>query len=133
MAKEWIRGLDGLNLKLKRETLLNYGKNRWGLNKAHSVGSTSELIRTCGPSKYEEWEHFYFTQAKQKKKDGLPITREYIQGLGQTLYIKLSEVVQHELEQITDPILISATMQIISAQLPACQFIRDSLMKKEIS
>lgn len=38
----------------------------------------------------------------EKKKDGLPITREYIAGLGQTLYIKLSEVVQHELEQITE-------------------------------
>ncbi len=102
MAKEWISGSDGYNLKFKRETLLNYGMNRWGLNKAHSVGSTSELIRTCAPTKYEEWEFFYFTQAKQKKKNGLPITREYIAGLGQTLYIKLSEVVQHELEQITE-------------------------------
>ena len=102
MAKEWISGSDRYNLKFKRETLLNYGMNRWGLNKAHRVGSTSELIRTCAPSKYDEWEHFYFTQAKQKKKDGLPITREYITSLGQTLYIKLSKVVQHELEQITE-------------------------------
>lgn len=102
MAKEYLSGSDGYNLKFKRETLLNYGMNRWGLNKAHSVGSTSELIRTCAPSKYEEWEQFYFTKAKQKKKDGFPITREYIAGLGQTLYIKLSEVVQHELEQITE-------------------------------
>ena len=68
MSKEWISGSDGYNLKFKRETLLNYGMNRWGLNKAHSVGSTSELIRTCAPSKYEEWEQFYFTQAKQKKE-----------------------------------------------------------------
>lgn len=102
MAKEYISGSDGHNLKFKRETLLNYGMNRWGLNKAHSVGSTSELIRTCAPAKYEEWEQFYFTKAKQKKKDGLQITREYITGLGQTLYIKLSEVVQNELEQISE-------------------------------
>jgi hypothetical protein len=102
MAKEYISGSDGHNLKFKRETLLNYGMNRWGLNKAHSVGSTSELIRTCAPSKYEEWEQFYFTKAKQKKKDGLQITREYITGLGQTLYVKLSEVVQNELEQISE-------------------------------
>jgi len=102
MAKDYISGSDGHNLKFKRETLLNYGMNRWGLNKAHSVGSTSELIRTCAPSKYEEWEQFYFTKAKQKKKDGLQITREYITGLGQTLYIKLSEVVQNELEQISE-------------------------------
>lgn len=45
--------------------------NRWGLNKAHSVGSTSELIRSCAPSKYEEWEKFYFEQAYQKKKGDL--------------------------------------------------------------
>jgi hypothetical protein len=102
MTKEHLSGSDGYNLKFKRETLLNYGMNRWGLNKAHSVGSTSELIRTCAPSRYEEWEQFYFSQAKQKKKNGLLITREYIASLGQTLYIKLSEVVQHELEQITE-------------------------------
>jgi hypothetical protein len=102
MNKEWIAGTEGENLKFKRETLLNYGMNRWGLNKAHSVGSTSELIRTCAPTKYEEWEEFYFTKAKQKKKDGLNITREFITGLGQTLYVKLSEVVQSELVSITE-------------------------------
>lgn len=102
MEKEWITGSDGRNLKFKRETLLNYGMNRWGLNKAHSVGSTSELIRCCAPSKYEEWETFYFSQAKQKKKGGFHITREYIAGLGQTLFIKLSEVVHSELCSITE-------------------------------
>jgi hypothetical protein len=102
MEQEWITGSDGANLKFKRETLLNYGMNRWGLNKAHSVGSTSELIRTCAPTKYEEWEEFYFTKAEQKKKNGIKITREYIAGLGQTLYIKLSEVVQNELASITE-------------------------------
>ena len=43
MEQEWISGREGKNLKFKRETLLNYGMNRWGLNKAHSVGPTSEL------------------------------------------------------------------------------------------
>ncbi|HRP01111.1 MAG TPA: MjaI family restriction endonuclease [Candidatus Kapabacteria bacterium] len=102
MDKDYISSSDGYNLKFKRETLLNYGMNRWGLNKAYSVGATSELIRACAPTTYDEWEQFYFTQAKQKKKDGLQITREYITNLGQTLYVKLSEVVQYELEQITD-------------------------------
>ncbi len=102
MEKEWISGSEGENLKFKRETLLNYGMNRWGLNKAHSVGSTSELIRTCAPTKYKEWEEFYFTKATQKKKGGIKITRDYIDSLGQTLYIKLSEVVQNELVSITE-------------------------------
>ncbi len=102
MAKEWISGADGKNLKFKHETLLNYAMNRWGLNKAHSVGKTSELIRACAPSEFKDWENFYFSKAKQKKKNGIVITREYITGLGKTLYIKLSEVVQNELESITE-------------------------------
>jgi hypothetical protein len=100
MSKEWVSGDEGRNLKFKRETLLNYGMNRWGLNKAHSVGPTSELIRACAPVSFEEWEKFYFETAVQKKKNGSKISKEYITGLGQTLYIKLSEVVQNELESI---------------------------------
>ncbi|MFA5518464.1 MAG: MjaI family restriction endonuclease [Spirochaetota bacterium] len=102
MKKEWISGHEGKNLKFKRETLLNYGLNRWGLNKAHSVGPMSELIRTCAPSKYEEWENFYFANAIQKKRAGIRITREYLIELGKTLYIKLTEVIQNELESITE-------------------------------
>jgi hypothetical protein len=67
MDKEWIIGADGKNLKFKRETLLNYAMNRWGLNKAQSVGPTSELIRACAPNTYDEWEQFYFNTAIQKK------------------------------------------------------------------
>ncbi|MCD4664645.1 MAG: MjaI family restriction endonuclease [Bacteroidales bacterium] len=95
MDKEWLNGSEGKNLKFKRETLLNYGMNRWGLNKSFSVGTTSELIRNCAPGTFEQWEEFYFNNAYQNKKDGIKITREYIQGLGQTLFIKLSEVVQN--------------------------------------
>jgi len=102
MAKEYLVGSDGYNKKFKRETLLNYGMNRWGLNKASSVGSTSELIRNCAPSKYEEWVRFYFSNATQKKKEGQHITEEYIKDLGQTLYTKLSEVVHYELNQISE-------------------------------
>jgi len=102
MAKEWIIGREGRNLKFKRETLLNYGLNRWGLNKAYSVGPTSELVRTCSPKSFEEWEDFYFANAVQKKRDGLKVTREYITDLGRKLYVKLSEVVQNELESVQE-------------------------------
>ncbi|MFW5721385.1 MAG: MjaI family restriction endonuclease [Bacteroidota bacterium] len=102
MNKDWIYGSDGHNLKFKRETLLNYGMNRWGLNKARSVGPTSEMIRLCAPKTFEEWENYYFKNAKQKKKNGIKITRNYLTGLGQTLYIKLSEVVQKELDLISE-------------------------------
>jgi len=102
MEKDYINGKEGRNLKFKRETLLNYGLNRWGLNKAFSVGPTSELIRACAPASFEDWEDYYFNNARQKKKNGIRITREYITGLGQTLYVKLSEVVQKELLSISE-------------------------------
>lgn len=102
MVKDYISGSEGYNLKFKHETLLNYGLYRWGLNKAHSVGALSELIRKCAPKEIKEWEDFYFNEAVQKKKNGLKITKEYITGIGQTLYVKLSEVVQKELGQITE-------------------------------
>ncbi len=102
MEKEFIKGKEGRNLKFIRETLLNYGMNRWGLNKAYSVGSTSELIRKCSPKSFDDWENYYFENAKQKKNNGIKITREYITELGKKLYIKLSEVIQNELESITE-------------------------------
>src|SRR4030043_2005764 len=102
MEKEWIAGADGKNLKFKRETLLNYGTNRWALNKASSVGPTSELIRQCSPKFFEDWEKFYFENAVQKKKDGVRITREYFADLGQRLYFNLSERVQNELGAIQE-------------------------------
>jgi hypothetical protein len=102
VAKEWIKGREGKNLKFKRETLLNYGMNRWGLNKTHSVGPTSALIRTCSPKTFEDWEKYYFENAVQKKRNGIKVTKQYITELGHKLYIKLSEVVQNELESIQE-------------------------------
>ena len=94
--------MEGYNSKYKRETLLNYGMNRWGLNKAQSVGSTSELIRDCAPVSYEAWVEYYFANAVQKKKNGMRITRDYLHELGEILYLRLSENVHNELESITE-------------------------------
>lgn len=102
MEKEWISDSEGYNLKYKRETLLNYGMNRWGLNKAQSVGPTSDLIRHCAPTDYDTWVEYYFNNAVQKKRGGIRITREYLHELGESLYLKLSENVHHELECITE-------------------------------
>lgn len=102
MNKDWIIETNGYNLRFKRETLLNYAMNRWGLNKASSVGKTSELIRNCAPIEFKEWEEYYFKNAIQKKKDGVIITKDFITNLGKTLYVKLSEVVQNELISITE-------------------------------
>lgn len=38
IEKEWIKGIEGRNLKFKRERLLNDAMNRWGLNKYAVLG-----------------------------------------------------------------------------------------------
>jgi hypothetical protein len=102
MAKEWIKGAEGRNLKFKREKLLNYVTNWWTLNKVISVGPTSELIRQCSPKTFEQWEKFYFENAKQKKKNGIKITREELDNLGKRLYVKLSKDLQNEIGSIQE-------------------------------
>ena len=83
--KEWIKGFEGKNAKFKREALLNYAMNRWGLNKSSSVDKVSELIRKCAPKSNKEWEEYYFNNAKQNKKDGVSINRQYLKELGKKL------------------------------------------------
>jgi hypothetical protein len=99
--QDWHKEKDGENFRYLRETLLNYGLNRWGLNKASSIGKTSELIRNCAPKTYQQWVDYYFSKAMQNKQNGLAITPEYLEELGKTLYIKLTEVVCKELESIS--------------------------------
>ncbi len=102
MPKEWVKGAKGENLQFKRETLLNYGANRWALNKASSVDGVSALIRECAPKTIEEWEKYYFEKAKQKKKEGIKITEDYIRNLGKKLFQELSNSVKNELNSISE-------------------------------
>ena len=99
-TEDWVKGIDGKNKKYKRETLLNYAANRWALNKTASVDSVAFLIRQCAPKNFEEWEKYYFSEAKQKKKDGVKITQEYIEGLGKRLFNELGNTVKNELNSI---------------------------------
>lgn len=68
MIKEWIIGTEGENLKFKRETLLNYGMNRWGLNKAHSVGSTSELSELVHQQSMKNGKNFISQKRHKRRK-----------------------------------------------------------------
>ena len=108
MTKDFIREIkNDVNNQYYRETLLNYATNRWKYNQSSSVGKVAELIRQCQPKTIKEWEDFYFQNAKQNKKNGEKITRGYIEDLGKKLYIKISEVVENELQQITEEECIS--------------------------
>jgi hypothetical protein len=89
MAKEWI---------------LNMATNRWGLNKKDSVGPVSEWIRECSPKTVNEWETFYFKKLKEfltlKNVNFEPF--EYLEYLGKKLYIKITEVIRAEIEEVSE-------------------------------
>ena len=76
MAKEWI---------------LNSAMNRFQLNFKRNVGATSESIRKCEPKTLEEWHDYYFSKVRSK---------EHIVELGKKLYIKITEVISAEVEEI---------------------------------
>jgi hypothetical protein len=89
MAKEWI---------------LNSVMNRFQLNYKRNVGATSESIRKCRPKTVEEWRDYYFANVH-------PLA--HIEELGQKLYIKISEVVQAEVEEISEQDCVDYMVQLI--------------------
>jgi hypothetical protein len=88
MAKEWI---------------LNSAMNRFQLNFKRNVGPTSELIRKCSPKTLDEWREYYFQKVKPK---------EHIIDLGKKLYIKITEVIQSEVAEITEQDCIDYMIQL---------------------
>jgi len=89
MAKEWI---------------LNSAMNRFQLNFKRNVGPTSESIRKCAPKNIDEWREYYFKNVKPK---------EHIIELGKKLYIKITEVIQAEVSEITEQDCIDYMMQLV--------------------
>ncbi|NTW84459.1 MAG: MjaI family restriction endonuclease [Chlorobiaceae bacterium] len=89
MAKEWI---------------LNSAMNRFQLNFKRNVGPTSESIRKCSPGSLEEWREYYFTNVRPK---------DHIVKLGKKLYIKITEVIQSEVSQVTEEDCIDYMMQLV--------------------
>ncbi len=51
------------------------------------------MIRKCSPKRIEEWEEYYFQNVRNK---------EHIEDLGRRLYIKITEVISAEVEEITE-------------------------------
>jgi len=78
MAKEWI---------------LNSATNRFQLNFKRNVGAVSEEIRKCSPKTIDDWQGYYFTNVR---------SREHIEDLGRKLYIKITEVIASEVEDINE-------------------------------
>lgn len=89
MAKEWI---------------LNNAMNRFQLNFKRNVGPTSESIRKCAPKTLEEWQNYYFSKVRSK---------EHIIELGKKLYIKITEVIQAEVEEINEQDCINYMLNLV--------------------
>lgn len=89
MAKEWI---------------LNSATNRWGLNKKKYVGPVAMWIRECDPKSLIDWQDFYYQKLSeylnQKKINLTPA--EYIEDLGKKLFVKISEIIRSEIEEVTE-------------------------------
>ena len=89
MAKEWI---------------LNSTMNRYQLNYKRNVGPTSESIRQCAPKTVDEWRDYYFKNVR---------SREHIEELGRKLYVKITEVIHAEVQEITEQDCIEYMVQLV--------------------
>lgn len=89
MAKEWI---------------LNSAMNRYQLNFKRNVGATSESIRKCAPKTLEEWKNYYYSNVR---------TETQIEDLGRKLYVKITEVIQAEVEDVTEQDCIEYIKQLV--------------------
>ena len=78
---------------MPKKWILNQANMRWGLTKKNRVGPVSELIRQCSPKILEDWEQFYYEKVYPMR---------HLEELGGRLYVKITEVCQSEIENITE-------------------------------
>lgn len=89
MAKEWI---------------LNSATNRFQLNFKRNFGAVAEEIRKCNPKSIDDWQKYYFENVK---------TEEQIIELGKKLYIKITEILVAEIDEITEEDCINYIRELV--------------------
>lgn len=89
---------------MSKEFILNTTMNRFQLNFKRNVGATSENIRLCRPKSLDEWREYYFLNVR---------SNDHIVTLGKKLYIKITEVIQSEIEGITEQDCIDYMVQMV--------------------
>ena len=89
MAKEWV---------------LNSATNRFQLNFKRNVGATSEAIRKCEPKSLQEWQEYYFKNVRSE---------DHLVDLGKKLYVKISEVLVAEIDEITEEDCINYIKELV--------------------
>ncbi len=100
---------------MPKEWILNLATNRWGLNKKNSVGPVSQWIRECEPSTLREWERCYINKLQKfLRSKGIFLSPEnYLEELGKKLYVKISEVIRAEIDEITEEDCINYIKQLV--------------------
>lgn len=89
---------------MPKEWILNSATNRFQLNFKKNVGAVSEAIRRCAPKNLEEWREYYFRNVRSK---------EHIEELARKLYVKITEVIASEVEDITEEDCIKYMFQLV--------------------
>ena len=89
---------------MPKEWILNSATNRFQLNFKRNVGAVSEAIRKCAPKTVDDWREYYFAQVR---------TKQHIEELGRKLYVKITEVIASEVEEITEEDCIHYMYQLV--------------------
>jgi hypothetical protein len=77
----------------KKEKVLNYACQTYQLSRPSKMGTVMALIRECQPKTIQEWETWYFSNAKTTGKNQSTITREMLNELGERLFEKIIQIV----------------------------------------
>lgn len=89
---------------MPKEWILNSAINRWGLQKKKQVGAVSDEIRKCSPKTVDDWERYYYTRVYPK---------DHLVEIGKKLYVKVSEVVQAEINDVTEQDCIDYVVNLV--------------------
>jgi len=89
---------------MPKEWILNSAINRWGLQKKRMVGAVSDEIRKCSPKTVKDWEEYYYKKVYSK---------EHLVEIGKKLYVKITEVLRAEIDDITEEDCINYVINLV--------------------
>jgi len=101
--------------KMAKEWVLNIAFNRWQFNRPRYVGRLSEAIRERAPKTLEEWEQYYLSQQSlpEIKQMFGETMEEHLGEIGRRLYVKISEQLRAEIDDITEEDCIRYVREVV--------------------
>jgi len=89
---------------MPKEWILNSAMNRFQFNFSRNVGKVSEEIRKCSPKTLEDWKKYYLINVRKK---------EHIEELGRRLFVKITEVLPAEIQEVTEQDCINYLFEVV--------------------